>query len=93
LGNSIYIGCGGLYKNFINGIFSSHTTLFVTVIAFGQLLTGLFLLMKKKFFILGILGGIIFLLAIAPLGIGSAFPSTLLMAISLIILHKRLGKA
>jgi hypothetical protein len=91
-----YLGYGdhaiGLYKNFINGIFASHTALFIYMIAFGQFLVGLFLLRGKKLLKLGILGGIIFFIAITPLGLGSAFPSTLLMALSLIILYKRLKK-
>jgi hypothetical protein len=78
---------GGLYQTFIYGPFSSYTSLFVSLIAFGQILVGIFLLMKRTFFLLGILGGIIFLIAISPLGIGSAFPSTLLMAFSLLLLY------
>jgi len=49
--------------------------------------------MKRALFLLGILGGIIFLVAISPLGVGSAFPSTLLMAVSLVLLYLRYKKA
>lgn len=77
----------GLYQKFIYGLFSSNTSLFVFLIALGQILVGIFLLMKRTLFLLGIVGGIIFLLAISPLGIGSAFPSTLLMSISLVLLY------
>lgn len=73
------------YKRFIYGFFSAHTTSLVTVIALGQMASGLFLLMKKPFFMLGVTGGVIFLVAISPLGIGSAFPATLLMAVSLLL--------
>ena len=38
---------------------------------------------------LGILFGIIFLIMIAPLGVGSAFPSTLLLAIALLIINAK----
>jgi len=82
-----------LYKRFIYGVFSSYTSLIVSLIALGQILIGIFLFMKRTLFLLGILGGIIFLLAISPLGIGSAFPSTLLMAISLVLLYIRYRKA
>jgi hypothetical protein len=75
------------YKSFINGVFSTNTSLFIYLIASGQIVVGIFLLMKRKFFHLGLFGGILFLIAIAPLGRGSAFPSTLLMAISLILLY------
>lgn len=80
------------YKFFIDGVFNSFTIFIVSLIGAGQILVGIFLLRKGKLFLLGILGGIIFLIAIAPLGIGSAFPSTLLMAFSLILLHLRLKK-
>jgi hypothetical protein len=81
------------YKFFIDGVFSSFTIFIVSLIGTGQILVGIFLLRKGKLFLLGILGGIIFLVAIAPLGIGSAFPSTLFMAISLVLLHLRYKKA
>jgi hypothetical protein len=83
----------GLYQKFINGVFSTHTSLFVSLIASGQILVGIFLFMKRTLFLLGIIGGIIFLVAISPLGSGSAFPSTLLMAFSLVLLHLRYKKA
>jgi hypothetical protein len=81
------------YKFFIDGIFHSFTIFIVSLIGAGQILVGIFLLRKGKLFFFGILGGIIFLLAIAPLGIGSAFPSTLLMAISLVLVYRRYQKA
>jgi len=77
------------YKDFIYGIFSDHTTLFVTLIASGQIVVSILLFLKKMLFKLGTIGGIVFLIAISPLGIGSAFPSTILMAISLFILFKK----
>ena len=80
------------YKFFIDGVFKSFTIFIVSLIGAGQILVGIFLLRKGKLFLLGILGGIIFLIAIAPLGIGSAFPSTLLMALSLILLYRRYKK-
>lgn len=93
----IYVDFGqsavGLYQKFIYGIFSSYTSLIVSLIALGQILVGISLFMKRIPFLLGILGGIIFLVAISPLGIGSAFPSTLLMSISLVLLYLRYKKA
>jgi len=83
----------GLYQKFIYGVFSSYTSLIVSLIALGQILVGIFLFMKRTPFLLGILGGIIFLVAISPLGVGSAFPSTLLMSISLALLYLRYKKA
>ncbi len=75
-----------LYQRFIYGFFSQYTEFMVLTIAIGQLLVGVLLLCHNKLFRLGILGGTVFLLAIAPLGIGSAFPATLLGAISLVVL-------
>jgi hypothetical protein len=86
-------GAVGLYQKFIYGIFSSYTSLIVSLIALGQMLVGVFLLMKRTLFKLGIFGGIIFLVSISPLGIGSAFPSTLLMSLSLVLLYSRYKKA
>jgi len=77
------------YKDFIYGTFSEHTTLFVSLIASGQILVSILLFLKNVLFKFGLIGGMIFLIAISPLGIGSAFPSTLLMAISLFILFKK----
>jgi len=92
-----YIGYGqgavDLYQKFIYGIFSSYTSLIVSFIALGQILVGIFLFMKRTLFLGGILGGIIFLVAISPLGLGSAFPSTLLMSVSLVLLYLRYKKA
>lgn len=82
----------GFYKTIINGIFDSFTSFIVCLIAAAQILAGIFLLQKKRLFVLGIAGGIIFLLAITPLGVGSAFPSTLFMAFSLGLLYFRIKK-
>ena len=79
----------GLYQKIIYGLFSSYTSLIVSLIALGQILVGIFLFMKRTLFLLGIVGGVIFFVAISPLGVGSAFPSTLLMAISLVLLYLR----
>jgi len=81
-----------LYKKFIFGFFSTHTLLFVALIASGQIMVGILLFLQKTHFKIGLLGGIIFLTAISPLGIGAAFPSTLLMAFSLILLSIRFSK-
>jgi len=76
------------YKDFIYGFFNEHVTLLVRIIAIGQVIVGIFLFLRGVFFKLGILGGILFLLAISPLGIGSAFPCTVFMAIGLYLLYR-----
>jgi hypothetical protein len=71
-----------LYQDFIAGPFARYTTLFVLLIASGQVLMGLGFLIKGKLLKPAVIGGIVFLLAISPLGMGSAFPATLIMALA-----------
>jgi len=77
-----------LYSNFINGFFAQHITVFVAAIATGQLLIAVGLVLNKTWVKLACTGGIIFGLAIAPLGVGSAFPATVSMAVAFFILLK-----
>lgn len=77
------------YTNFINGFFSRHITPFVCTIAAGQFLIFAGMVLNKRLTELACVGGIIFGLAIAPLGVGSAFPSTVSMAIAFHILLKK----
>lgn len=81
-----------IYLDFINGPFAAYTQVFVLAIAVGQLSVAALLTRSGRLFDLGTVGGIIFFVAIAPLGIGSAFPSTLLMAIALFFVHRRLSR-
>jgi hypothetical protein len=76
----------GIYKDFINGFFALHIREFVLTVAFGQFLIFIGLCLNRIFTLLACLGGLIFGLAIGPLGVGSAFPSTILMAIAFLIL-------
>ncbi|MDR3693941.1 hypothetical protein [Mucilaginibacter sp.] len=77
------------YSNFITGFFSQHITLFVLMIAAGQLSIACGLVLNKKLTKFACLGGIIFGMSIAPLGIGSAFPATISMAVAFYILSTR----
>lgn len=78
-----------LYKSFIKGFFSTHTVLLVSFVAVSQLLIGISLLLKGWLFRLACIGGIIFLLAILPLGVGAGFPCTLIMAAGILIVLKK----
>lgn len=78
-----------IYSRFINGFFAEHITVFVVAIAVGQFLIALGLMLNKRWVQLACIGGIIFGLAIAPLGVGSAFPATVCMAIAFFILLKK----
>lgn len=79
----------GIYKNFINGWFSQHGALMIAAIAIGQLLIALCMLWKGWLFKLGTIGGIIFMVAIIPLGVGSAFPFPIITAIAFYILFRQ----
>lgn len=74
------------YEDFINGSFSDYTVAYIIAIAICQLLIGLGLAWKGVYETIALLGAIIFLLAIAPLGAGSSFPCTVLLAIACMIL-------
>jgi hypothetical protein len=78
------------YADFIRGFFKDHAALLVTLVALGQLITGTALFIKKQpFRSIGSTLGILFLISIAPLGIGSAFPATLIMAMALFTGYKK----
>lgn len=76
------------YEAFIRGYFARHTTPLVLAIAAGQVLIALGLLAKGWLFRAAAAGGVVFLLAIVPLGVGSAFPGTLLMAAGMTLLYR-----
>lgn len=77
-----------LYSKFILGLFSEITVPMVVSISLGQLIIALTMLMKGFWFQAGCLGGFIFCLAIAPLGIGAAFPAPLVMAFAFYRLYR-----
>jgi hypothetical protein len=64
-----------LYRNIIEGPFSKNITGYVIAIAGCQLAIGLFTGHRGLLMQLASRGAIVFLVAIAPFGIGSAFPA------------------
>ena len=80
----------GFYRDFIQGFFSQHTREVLLAIAFGQLLVAISLTRRGFPFLLGVTGGAIFLIALAPLGVGSALPATLAYSVGLVVLYRRL---
>jgi hypothetical protein len=72
-----------LYRDFIEGWFSRHITLAVGFIATCQALIAISMLLKGWILKTGAIGAIIFLLTIAPLGVGSAFPCTVILAVAM----------
>ena len=77
------------YKNIIYGTFSKHPGVYVAAIAGGQIFVGALIWSRGFWYYLGLIGGFIFLLAIAPLGAGSAFPSTVFLAFGLIFMMRK----
>jgi hypothetical protein len=80
------------YRQIITGPFAAHPRACVIAIAAGQAAAGV-LLLTARGARWGAAGAIVFLLAIAPLGVGSAFPSTLIIAgaVSVSVFHGRSG--
>jgi len=78
-----------VYRDFILGYFSEHARLFVLCIAVCQLLVAISMLMQGNLFRMGCAGGILFLLAILPLGWGSGSPSPLIWAFGLWVLARK----
>ncbi|QRN93056.1 hypothetical protein JRI60_28045 [Archangium violaceum] len=80
-----------LYQAFIEGPFAANPALFVLPIALGQLLCGLAVPFGRGGVArLGLVGCIVFLVAITGLGVGCAFPANLAMAIgpALLLRHR-----
>jgi hypothetical protein len=83
------LNLSGWYRDFINGWFSRHIRPVVGIIATCQGMIAISMLLKGWIFKLGCIGGITFLLAIAPFGVGSGFPCTITFAIAVFILFRK----
>jgi len=75
------LAVSGLYVEFIRGFFASHIMLIVGAIAACQALIAAGLLWGGDLARAALVGATIFLIAIAPLGVGSGFPASLIMAL------------
>ncbi len=73
------------YRDFIEGTFAAHTTPIVLSIALGQLVIAVMLALGGRSLTRGAIGAVVFLVAISPLGVGSAFPSTLILALAIAV--------
>jgi len=78
-----------LYRNFINGWFSRNVSLLISIIAAGQFLIAIVMLLKGWIVKLACIGIIIFLLAIAPLMVGSAFPFSITVSIAAYLIFRK----
>ena len=70
-----------VYRQFIFGFFAQHVTAIVLAIAACQAFIAVALLRGGRWRRVGLAGAIAFLLAIAPLGVGSGLPATPIMAL------------
>lgn len=77
-----------LYADFINTSFKANIVPMVTAIAIGQGFIAIGMLLRGWWVKLAGMGAIIFFLAIAPLGIGSGFPATLIGAVAVFLIVK-----
>jgi len=71
-----------VYRAFILGYFARHTAAIIAAIAVGQAVIAFLLAADGWPRRLGYVGAMVFLLAIVPLGTGSGFPATVLMALA-----------
>lgn len=78
-----------IYRSVILGAFSEHIAFYVGAIAFCQALIAFGLLVGGRLSRIATWGAIIFLLAIAPFGVGSGFPCTVLFAAGLVVLSRK----
>jgi len=81
-----------VYRDFIYGWFSGHVQLLVLPVAAGQLVMAVLLTRPKPWRRLEVTGAIIFLLAIAPLGVGAAFPFSLSLIAALLVMERSFSK-
>ena len=91
----VYLAYAGLtpsdlYRAFIEGWFSRHIQPMVLSVATGQLAIAILLAGSSRGRRIGVAGACVFLLAIAPLGVGSGFPFSLFAVASLILMESAL---
>jgi hypothetical protein len=79
-----------IYKSFINGYFSQHIQEVVATIGLGQIIVALLLSAGGRWLHLGVIGGIIFFIALIPLGVSAAFPAMLLFIVALALMQYRI---
>lgn len=76
------------YREFILGFFARHIALMVMSVAACQAVVAIGLAVGRPLARIGLVGAACFLVAIAPLGVGSGFPSTLLLAGGAVLLWR-----
>lgn len=77
------------YRDFINGWFSRYNHILIPLIAFGQFLIAIGMLLKGWWVKWACIGAIGFLLSIAPLMVGSAFPFSITVSMAALLILKK----
>jgi hypothetical protein len=77
-----------LYREFINGWFSRNNYIVIPLIAIGQFFIAIAMLLNGIWVRLACIGSIIFLLSIAPLLVGSAFPFSITVSIAAFLIYR-----
>lgn len=73
------------YREIIEGPFKEHAREFLLMIALGQGITAVSLMIGGKALWIGVAGVCIFLTAIIPLGVGSAFPFSAVVSLAALV--------
>lgn len=76
-----------LYRDFINGWFSHYNHIIIPLIAVGQLFIAAGMLLRGRWVDLACIGSMIFLIAIAPLMVGSAFPFSITVSLAAFLIY------
>lgn len=77
------------YRDFINGWFSQYNHILIPLIATGQLLIATGMLLQGWWVKWACIGAIVFLLSIAPLMVGSAFPFSVTVSVAAWLILKK----
>jgi hypothetical protein len=77
------------YRDFIHGWFTNHITIMVSSIAIGEGLIAIGMILKGWWVKLSCIGVIVFLMAIAPLGVYAGFPFSITVSIAAFVVLKK----
>lgn len=92
----VYLEYAGMahrwYADFINGWFRYHIRTIVALIAVGQGIIALGMLLKRFWVSAAAVGAILFLMAIAPLGVGAGFPFSITASVAAFFIIRKDNK-
>ncbi|HEX6848752.1 MAG TPA: hypothetical protein VF144_17325 [Chitinophagaceae bacterium] len=77
-----------LYRDFINGWFSQRNHIVIPLIAIAQFFIAITMMLRGAWVRLACIGSIIFLLSIAPLLVGAAFPFSITVSLAAVLIYK-----